>query len=259
MELDMKTTNLDSIKGINLPSLNITIRSLFTGYLLVIGIGLLVAGGQILLTHGMADGKFGLSVDDVVYSYYGDRQSSKLENKLNGSMEDKAPRMVRQDIIKWVREGANETQWKTKISQHFENNCIKCHSVIPGLPDFRTLAGVLPVAQVDEGASVSSLTRVSHIHLFGIAFIFFFVGLIFSLSVGISPLLKTVVIVMPFVFLMIDVLSWWLTKIHPNFAWLTIIGGAGYTIASVYMWTVCIVQMWWYPMKGKQSNENTWF
>jgi len=255
----MKTTNLDSLKGINLPSLNITIRSLFTGYLLVIGIGLLVAGGQILLTHGMADGKFGLSVDDVVYSYYGDRQSSKIENKLNGSMEDKAPRIVRQDIIKWVREGANETQWETRISQHFENNCIKCHSVIPGLPDFRTLAGVLPVAKVDEGASVSSLTRVSHIHLFGIAFIFFFVGLIFSLSVGISPLLKTVVIVMPFAFLIIDVLSWWLTKIHPNFAWLTIIGGAGYTIASAYMWTVCIVQMWWYPMKGKQSNENTWF
>jgi len=259
MELNMKTTNLDSLKGINLPSLNITIRSLFTGYLLVIGIRLLVAGGQILLTHGMADGKFGLSVDDVVYSYYGDRQSSKIENKLNGSMEDKAPRIVRQDIIKWVREGANETQWETRISQHFENNCIKCHSVIPGLPDFRTLAGVLPVAKVDEGASVSSLTRVSHIHLFGIAFIFFFVGLIFSLSVGISPLLKTVVIVMPFAFLIIDVLSWWLTKIHPNFAWLTIIGGAGYTIASAYMWTVCIVQMWWYPMKGKQSNENTWF
>jgi len=245
--------------GFNLASLNLTIRSLFTGYLLVIGIGLAVAGGQILLTHGMADGKFGLSIDDIVYSYYGDRESSKLENKLHGSMQDKAPRVVRQAIIKWVREGADEQQWQESIQEKFAQNCIKCHGVIPGLPDFNTLAGVLPVAHIDQGASISSLTRVSHIHLFGIAFIFFFVGLIFSLTVGINSWLKTLMITMPFAFLMIDVMSWWLTKIHPSFAWLTIIAGVGYTIASAYMWITSIIQMWWYPYKGKYSNENPWF
>jgi len=244
--------------GVNLSNLHITIRSLFTGYLLVIGLGLLVAGGQILLTHGMADGKFGLSVDDVVYSYYGDRESSKLENKLRGSMKDKAPRVVRQDIIKWVRGGANKNEWDNKIELHFTQNCIKCHSVIPGLPDFRTYEGVLPVAEIDEGASISSLTRVSHIHLFGIAFIFFFVGLIFSLATGINSVLKTVVIVMPFAFLLIDVLSWWLTKIHPSFAWLTIIAGAGYTLASCYMWSISVWQMWWYPYKGRISTQTPW-
>lgn len=251
--------NNDKQMGYNLPSLGITIRSLFTGYLLVIGIGLLVAGGQILLTHGMADGKFGLSIDDVVYSYYGDRQSSKIENKLNGSMQDKADRVVRQDIIKWVREGADKQQWDIKIENHFNNNCIKCHGVIPGIPNFTSYEGVLPSAKIDEGASIDSLTRVSHIHLFGIAFIFFFVGLIFSLTVGIPTWLKTVTIVMPFVFLMIDVLSWWLTKIHPSFAWLTIISGLGYTVASAYMWFMSLMQMWWYPHKGITSNENPWF
>lgn len=251
--------NTDKSQGFNLPSLGITIRSLFTGYLLVIGIGLLVAGGQILLTHGMADGKFGLSIDDVVYSYYGDRQSSKLENKLNGSMQDKADRVVRQDIIKWVREGANKQQWDVKIEAHFNNNCIKCHGVIPGIPNFQSYEGVLPSAKIDNGASIDSLTRVSHIHLFGIAFIFFFVGLIFSLTVGVPVWLKTLMITMPFVFLIIDVMSWWLTKIHPGFAWLTIISGLGYTVASAYMWYTSLVQMWWYPFKGKSSSESPWF
>lgn len=246
-------------KGFNLPSLGVSIKGMFTGYLLVIGIGLLTAGGQILMTHGMADGKFGLSIDDVVYSYYGDRESSKIENKLNGSMKDKAPRTVRQDIIKWVRNGSSETQWNEGIKDHFVDNCVKCHSVIPGLPDFTTLAGVKTVSQVDQGASFSSLTRVSHIHLFGIAFIFFFVGLIFSLSVGIPKWLKTLTIVMPFVFLIVDVLSWWLTKINPSFAWLTIIAGLGYTVASGYMWFTSLWQMWWYPYKGKVSQENAWF
>jgi hypothetical protein len=49
-----------------------------------------MAGAQIILTHGMADGKLGVSVDDIVYSYYGNRSGSKLEAKLNGSMKDKA-------------------------------------------------------------------------------------------------------------------------------------------------------------------------
>jgi len=54
-------------------------------------------------------------------------------------------------------------------------------------------------------------------------------------------------------------MSWWLTKIHPSFAWFTIISGAGYTLASGYMWLASMVQMWWYPHKGISSNENPWF
>ena len=64
---------------LNLPSLGLLLRVLFTGYLIVASIGLISAGGQLLMTHGMADGQFGLSVDDVVYSYYGNRENSKLE------------------------------------------------------------------------------------------------------------------------------------------------------------------------------------
>ena len=46
--------------------LSLPVKALFTGYLLAVGLGLLFAGIQIMLTHGMADGKFGLSVDDIV-------------------------------------------------------------------------------------------------------------------------------------------------------------------------------------------------
>ena len=66
------------------------IKVLFTGYLCTVGIGYLFALIQILFTHGMADGKFGLSVDDIVYSYYGNRSGTVLEQKLNGSMKDNA-------------------------------------------------------------------------------------------------------------------------------------------------------------------------
>ena len=55
-----------AVEPIGLPDLALPMRSLFTGYLLVVGVGLLMAGAQILLTHGMADGEFGISVDDIV-------------------------------------------------------------------------------------------------------------------------------------------------------------------------------------------------
>ena len=175
---------------ISLQKLNLPHKALFTGYLLVIGLGLLMAGAQIMLTHGMADGKLGLSVDDIVYSYYGNRSGSKLESMINGSMKSHAPAEVRLDIIKWVRKGSPESEWENHFKAVFAQHCTMCHSTIPGIPDFTSYQAVKKEAKTDEGASYTNLTRASHIHLFGIAFIFFFVGWIFSYATGISNRIK---------------------------------------------------------------------
>ena len=87
---------------LTLGKLSLTYRVLFTGFLLVIGLGLCMAGAQIMLTHGKADGKVGLSMDDIVYSYYGNRSGSKLESALTGKMKDKAPADVNFLLIKWA-------------------------------------------------------------------------------------------------------------------------------------------------------------
>jgi hypothetical protein len=233
-----------------LPNLPLATRSLFTGYILVVGIGLLMAGAQILLTHGMADGEFGISIDDIVYSYYGNRSNSKLETKLNGSMQDKAPIEVKREIIMWAQLGASREDWDSQIGADFQQYCVSCHSVIPGIPNFKTYEGVMPSAAVDTGTTVDALARVSHIHLFGIAFIFFFVGYIFNQAVGFSPLLKSVLIFTPFAFLLIDVLSWWLTKWYPDFAILTLVGGFGYSVASTIMLVSALYQMWVMPYQA---------
>lgn len=245
-------------KWMNLPSLALPVRVLFTGYLLAIGLGLLMAGLQIILTHGMADGKVGLSLDDIVYSYYGDRGNSKIEAKLNGSMMDKAPDEVRAEIIQWARNGAAEDEYHGRISKHVEQYCSICHGNVPGLPEFNSYDTIKEITATDEGASVSSLTRVSHIHLFGISFIFMFVGLIFSFSVGIPKWLKVLAIAMPFAFLIVDIFSWWLTKWFPAAAWLTIIGGFGYSLASTFMWFTSMYQMWILPRSGKKYEYNAW-
>jgi len=243
---------------LNLPSLSLSIKALFTGYILVTGLGLMMAGAQIMLTHGMADGKFGLSVNDIVYSYYGNRDGSKLESKLNGSMKDKATPEENLTMIKWAREGAPKEQWEPMIKPIVDAKCAMCHAHTPTLPNITKYDIMQHVAQVDEGADIASLTRVAHIHLFGIAFIFFFIGLIFSMAVGFKKWVKALLIIVPFAFLILDVASWWLTKVNPGFAYLVIIGGFGYSLTAAVMLFTSLYQMWIMPLRGQFPDENTW-
>lgn len=237
----------------NLENLALPVKALFTGYLLAMGLGLLMASVQILLTHGMADGKLGVSVDDIVYSYYGNRQGSKLEGKLNGSMKDYAPAEAKLELIKWARAGAPEGEWTSRIKPITEQYCVACHANMPGLAKIGEKEEMLKVATPDTGASISTLTRVSHIHLFGISFIFFFIGLIFSFATGFSPIVKAVLIFTPFMFLIIDITAWWLTKIVPGFAWAVMIAGGCYVVATSIMVFSSLYQMCVKPFMAKKA------
>jgi len=124
-----------------------------------------------------------------------------------------------------------------------EKNCGSCHDAESGLPEVTELNVLTSLAEVDHGASISTLTRVSHIHLFGIGFIFMFVGAIFGLA-EFNQFWKLFLIATPFAFLVLDVASWWLTKFWPSCAWITMIGGIGYSVAAMVMFAACFAQMW---------------
>ncbi len=238
---------------ITLSELDTPVKVLFTGYLTTVAIGYLFALIQILFTHGMADGKFGLSLDDIVYSYYGNRSGTILETKLTGSMKNKASEQENFTIMQWVRDGADKADYKAlKIDKIIEKKCAVCHNEgAVGIPDFTDYANIEAVTEQDEGATFTSLTRVSHIHLFGISFIFMFVGLIFSFSTTASSNYKSIAIGMPYLFLIVDILSWWLTKLHPMFASLIMIAGAGMGASFAFMWIISIKEMWFI--------NNPWF
>jgi len=227
----------------DLPRLPLPVRALFTGYLLAIGVGLLIAGAQIMLTHGMADGKPGLSIDDIVYSYHGNRTDTRLESALNGSMRGYASDEDRSLLINWARAGAPAGDWEPTIRPILQDNCVSCHSGT-GLANFNQLPVLQERAEIDTGKTVASLTRVSHVHVFGISMLFFGVGIIFAFARGFDPVLKSLLIVAPFAFLILDVMAWWLTKWQPGFAWLVMFGGFGYSVASTVMIFTSLYQMW---------------
>ncbi|ATG88924.1 hypothetical protein [Methylomonas koyamae] len=229
----------------SLKQLDIPVKVLFTGYLTTVAVGYLVALIQILFTHGMADGKFGLSIDDIVYSYYGNRSGTVLETKLNGSMKENASEQERFQIMQWVRDGADQDDYEESgVAKIIQDRCVMCHNKESSLPDFTDFKVLKELTKEDEGATFGSLTRVSHIHLFGISFIFMFVGLIFSFAETSTVKYKSIAIGMPYVFLLVDILSWWLTKLHPIFAWLVVLAGGGMAVSFAFMWTVSVAEMW---------------
>lgn len=233
---------MEKMDNVTLGKLSLTYRFLFTAFLLTIGLGLMMAGAQIMLTHGMADGKPGLSMDDIVYSYYGNRSGSKLEAALTGKMKTKAPPEVNFTLIQWVRDGASDSEWST-VGSLLDKYCASCHDAESGLPEVSKHDVAKSLAEVDSGISITTLTRVSHIHLFGISFIFLFVGAIFGMA-EFNQRWKLILISTPFAFLVLDVASWWLTKYWPGCAWFTMIGGLGYSLASTVMIATSLAQMW---------------
>jgi hypothetical protein len=247
-----------ALHRLNLASQGTSLKALFTGYLIVVAVGYLMALVQIQLTHGLADGEYGLSIDDIVYSYYGNRNNSLLENKLHGSMKPMATDDERDQIIQWIHSGATEDAYEsTGVQEIFEAKCIVCHNADAGgaIPDYSEFQEIKDRALVDTGASVTALARVSHIHLFGIAFIFMFVGLIFSLASGVPKPLKVIVISMPYIFLLIDISAWWLTKLNPNFAWFVLIGGGAMAMSFAFMWIVSMYEMWVLPRIREDDRD----
>ncbi len=231
----------------SLRQLDTPVKVLFTGYLSSVAVGYLMALIQILFTHGMADGKFGLSIDDIVYSYYGNRSGTVLETQLNGAMKENASEQERFKIIQWVRDGADKEEYsESGVETIIQQRCVMCHSGQTSLPNFNDFNVLKDLSRQDDGATFSSLTRVSHIHLFGISFIFMFVGLIFSFAETSTTKYKCIAIGMPYAFLLVDILSWWLTKLDPIFAWLVIMAGTGMAVSFFFMWTVSVLEMWWF-------------
>ncbi|MGB8576535.1 MAG: hypothetical protein WCD56_08210, partial [Pseudolabrys sp.] len=86
--------------------------------------------------------------------------------------------------------------------------------------------------------------RVSHIHLFGLTFILFIVGLMFSHAYLRPVWLKCTIVALPFLAIVCDVSSWYFTKLYHPFAWVVIAAGGLMGMCFAFMWLVTMYQLW---------------
>jgi hypothetical protein len=150
-------------------------------------------------------------------------------------------------ILKWIQQGADEPTYSQSIAPILVRDCIKCHTpaINPSLPNLTSYEGVSEVAK-PGGASMPFLIRVSHIHLFGIAFILYFIGRIFLLC-DLNVMVKRVAVVIPFLAMMLDVLSWFVTRSLPSFAYVVVASGALMGVSMGLQILLSVWQMWFHP------------
>jgi hypothetical protein len=226
-----------------------TMRTLFTGALLVVGLGYLFAALYVFAAHSGADGRPGLSVEDIKITYSGSAETTPLEKALRGPMSGMLPQRDLATVLDWIRDGANKRAFEADIAGVFETNCLSCHDGSnPHLSNLDGYENVALTVEQDTGADLYTLVRVSHIHLFGLTFIFFIIGFIFS-HAYLRPLwLKHVVIAAPFAGVIADVLGWYVTKVFTPFAWVVLIAGVINGVSFAVMWCVSMYQMWLYKL-----------
>ena len=228
-------------------------RILDTMFLLTIGLGYLFAMVHLYFSHQGRDGEVGLSVSDVRIAYYGEHEQTRLGAALNGGMGGNLEYPEQKQVIfDWISKGTDVDEFNDKVAPIFNENCVMCHSEAAemGLHPLTNYEEVLEMTKTDTGASVQSLVRVSHIHLFGIAFILFFLGRIFILC-EMPVMLKRVTVAVPFLAMLLDILSWYVTKVFPGFAFVVVAAGALMGLSIATQIVVSLYQMWLYKPKGR--------
>lgn len=223
-------------------------KILNTVFLLTIGLGYLMALVNMYYTHQGRDGKPGLTLQDIVIQYHGSRDQTRLGTAINGIMEPNLKyKSDKEVILKWINEGADEAGFDVSIAPILNRDCIICHTpaVNPGLPGLTHYQSVADLARPGGGAPLPLLVKVSHIHLFGIAFILYFIGRIFLLC-EMNVYVKRIAVVIPFVAMLLDVVSWFLAKSMAGFVYVVVLSGALMGLSMGMQILMSLYQMWFW-------------
>jgi len=220
--------------------------ALYTVALCILGLGYLFALVYLFHTYSGKDGNpLTLSYQDLVIAYSGSGKGSRIEAALRGPMSTMLPAEESSRLVNWVQQGADRATYEKDIRPVIDKRCMTCHDGSnPHLVNLDGYDNIKKATERDTGTDIFTLVRVSHIHLFGLTFIFFIVGLVFSHAYVRPVWFKCAVIALPFICVAIDVGSWYMVKVYHPFAWVTMAAGAVMGMSFAFMWVVSMYQMW---------------
>lgn len=241
----------------SLTELPLTFRALFTSFLMLLGVAYLMALSYMFLAIVEPHQKMGQGlIEGIETQYHGDPTSSRIEAALRGSMASNIEARDREKVLAWVHNGAPEATYPI-LKPIFDNNCVGCHSAASGMPipPLDTYEGVREVAQTDQGPTITQLARVSHVHLFGLSIFFLLTGSIFALSRIAIPI-RVAVVILPYLAIIFDIGSWWLTKFYPVFGVIVVLGGA---LMALSFAAQVIIPLWemWLPAPWARKTART--
>ncbi len=258
--------------------LPVSLRITLTAFLAMLGVGYLFAVANVFAMHSGADGKPGLSLDDLRAAYSGltvTRDSgsvvpSRMLQMIEGSMrqyladdEDYAA------LHGWLAAGDGEAGLDAKRDGRTPRrvitlNCLRCHAVDSGKrigtiapfgPDqltvdyamiakFTTATPQTSQATVLVGPQESAhLILVTHAHMLAIPIFTLIVAGLFW-QTRLRAEVRSIVTPIPMLVLVLDFASWWLARVSPGFIYLIAAAGGVYGLAFGVQIIAIVIDLW---------------
>jgi len=284
----MTATNADDRWCGLLPSIPVGGRIMLTAFLAIIGSGYLVAVLNIYHSHQLADGKKGLSLDDLRAVYSGltiakDKDAvipSRMLTMIHGAMRQYIDNEEDFTILEnWLKAGGSEAGMnkgprKKTPRRVLMRHCLRCHAQStdteiskksPFAPDefdvdYAMLAKfVAPAAESSTGVlhlppqyTVPRLVLVSHVHMLAIPMFTLVVALMFMMT-RLPARLRAVLTPLPMLAVVLDLSGWWLARLGGPFVYFIIAGGAVFgTVFGIQLIAVAIDM--WRPIPADQKR-----
>jgi len=240
----------------------LAVRVMLTAFLAIIGTGYLVALANLYEKHQLADGKEGLTVDDIRAVYAGLTIKVTEETVLPSRMLTQVRTSMRQYIETdaqfetleaWLKDGGSEEGLDQKHANGktprrvLIKQCMRCHAVSTGTdiareapfgpdefsPEYEAMKPYLASdTKVEKGRKVLApqydmprLILISHIHMLSIPMFTLMVAMLFAGVRG-PETLRNIVLPLPMLALVLDFGGWWLARASDLGVYSVLAGGA---------------------------------
>lgn len=230
----------------------------------VLGGGFVASAGHLFNQHNKRDEIPGLTVDDVKGVYHGIRTRAPLLVALENDHPETLPADDRDRLIKWLT--------SNRITEDYDNldmgdnapaeiiarNCVSCHARNASDP----VARKLPLEFLDDIKAIAVsrdvtpnakeiLTTSTHTHAISLATFSFTLALLLALT-RFRGRVTGVLLALHALGLICDIGGWWLTRLHPTFAYMIISGGAVYFITTGILTLQLVADLW---LRNKPASE----
>jgi hypothetical protein len=236
-----------------LTDLSASSKVAITLFLILAGIGYLFGFLTIYTTYSPVDGEEGLSVEDIRLTFWGKRETTRLEKSIDGTMKEYFASEADYNATKeWIAAGAPRDEWESTIKPIFDVSCSTCHSeeaAVAGAVT-ETYEDVEEYLAMDTGKSPSRLVSLSHTHWLATLPVIFLLALIFSFTTY-KEGIKVFVMAFSFLSVPVDIGSWWLAKLSPALSVLVILGGVALAISFLLLIVLSLYEM--YIKKGSTA------
>jgi hypothetical protein len=243
----------------DLRSLALPARLLLTFFLAGAAAALAAGEGTILAVHSGADGRPGVSMEDLRRTYHGREGWTLLASKVDGgSMEKHVPvPSEKAALLGWAAAGGTPEGFDAAKAV-LDRRCVRCHS--PGgekseSPFAGSVEGgarhelVARFVEPDRGMSLEHRSVSTHTHLFSLSMLLALLGAAF-LFTNTRPGTKVAVVCLAFGGMFLDIGSWWLALLSPAWVWGIVAGGAMMALGIVVLVVRPLWEMWGPAPKG---------